>query len=174
MLFLSQDLPSIMLLLSEYVQIINSCGLSLVSILTITTRAPSGCCCHSFVLFFVPYSLFFKLPAATCTCFTPTLLGPNRNNLANEIQCLHIPVRARRVSPPQPAMPHPPISLWQVIDLTERKIEESQLARHHREHLLFPHHRDLTAKPPPLHSSTSECLGSPPPRISMYTSGKSL
>ncbi|XP_050714789.1 histone deacetylase 4-like isoform X9 [Eriocheir sinensis] len=48
----------------------------------------------------------------------------------------------------------------EVIDLTERKIEESQLARHHREHLLFPHHRDLTGKPPPLHSSTISLLSS--------------
>lgn len=51
----------------------------------------------------------------------------------------------------------------EVIDLTERKIEESQLARHHREHLLFPLHRDLTVKPPPLHSTTGSAF-TPAPR----------
>lgn len=52
----------------------------------------------------------------------------------------------------------------EVIDLTERKIEESQLAaRHHREHLFFQHHRDLPVKPPPLHSATGSAF-TPAPR----------
>ncbi|KAG0727417.1 Histone deacetylase 4 [Chionoecetes opilio] len=51
----------------------------------------------------------------------------------------------------------------EVIDLTERKIEESNMLARHREHLLFQHHRDLTVKPPPLHSITSSAF-TPAPR----------
>ncbi|KAG7174703.1 histone deacetylase 4-like, partial [Homarus americanus] len=48
----------------------------------------------------------------------------------------------------------------EVIDLTERKIDESLMGQHqHRERLFLQHQRDLlTAKPPPLHSITNSAF----------------